>query len=192
MSPGADFLIQITNQISYICRWWALAEIFRKLWRIKFSDMVKRDDVISDAINTFVHRIGHIPIVHLHIRSNDDISNHFRFIVKNELISFIHETRMMSRRPREKVVKTTVTHYCDVIMGTMASQIASLTSVYSTVFFMRRSKKISQLRVTGLFVGNSPVTDEFPAQMASNAENVSIWWRHHDQWTGLGFALGLG
>ena len=21
---------------------------------------------------------------------------------------------------------------------------------------------------------------EFPAQMASNAENVSIWWRHHD------------
>ena len=27
--------------------------------------------------------------------------------------------------------------------------------------------------------GNSPVTSEFPAQMASNAENVSIWWRHH-------------
>ena len=27
--------------------------------------------------------------------------------------------------------------------------------------------------------GNSPGTDEFPAQMASYAENVSIWWRHH-------------
>ena len=26
---------------------------------------------------------------------------------------------------------------------------------------------------------NSPVTGEFPAQRASNAENVSIWWRHH-------------
>ena len=25
--------------------------------------------------------------------------------------------------------------------------------------------------------GNSPVTDEFPAQRASNGENVSIWWR---------------
>ena len=24
-----------------------------------------------------------------------------------------------------------------------------------------------------------PGTGEFPAQMASNAENVSIWWRHH-------------
>ena len=47
-------------------------------------------------------------------------------------------------------------------------------------FFMRRSKK-TKLRVTGLCVGNSPVTGEFPTQMASNAENVSIWWRHHVQ-----------
>ena len=45
--------------------------------------------------------------------------------------------------------------------------------------FRRRWKKTSKLRVTGLCVGNSPVTGEFPAQMASNAENVSIWWRHH-------------
>ena len=29
-------------------------------------------------------------------------------------------------------------------------------------------------------MGNSPVTGEFPAQRASNAENVSIWWRHHE------------
>ena len=46
--------------------------------------------------------------------------------------------------------------------------------------FRRRSKKISKLRVTGLCARNSPETGEFPAQMASNAENVSIWWRHHD------------
>ena len=45
--------------------------------------------------------------------------------------------------------------------------------------FRRRSKKTSKLRVTGLCVGNSPGTGEFPAQMASKAENVSIWWRHH-------------
>ena len=36
--------------------------------------------------------------------------------------------------------------------------------------FKRRLKKISKPRVTGLCAGNSPVTDEFPAQMASNAE----------------------
>ena len=45
--------------------------------------------------------------------------------------------------------------------------------------FRRGWKKTSKLRVTGLCVGNSPVTGEFPAQMTSNAENVSIWWRHH-------------
>ena len=45
--------------------------------------------------------------------------------------------------------------------------------------FRRRSKKTLKLRVTGLCVGNSSGTGEFPAQMASNSENVSIWWRHH-------------
>ena len=45
--------------------------------------------------------------------------------------------------------------------------------------FGRRSKKTPKLHVTGLCAGNSPETGEFPAQMASNAENVSIWWRHH-------------
>ena len=42
-----------------------------------------------------------------------------------------------------------------------------------------RSKKTSKLRVNGLCAGNSSGTGEFPAQMASNAENISIWWRHH-------------
>ena len=46
--------------------------------------------------------------------------------------------------------------------------------------FRRRSKKTSKLRVTDLCAGKSPGTGEFPAQMASNAENVSIWWRHHE------------
>ena len=40
-------------------------------------------------------------------------------------------------------------------------------------------ENITKLRVTGLCVGNAPVTGEFPAQMANNAENVSIWWHHH-------------
>ena len=46
--------------------------------------------------------------------------------------------------------------------------------------FRRRSKKTSRLRVTGLCVRNSPGTGEFPAQMANNAENVSIWWSHRE------------
>ena len=61
-------------------------------------------------------------------------------------------------------------HYCDVNMSALASQITSLAIVYSTVYSRRRSKKALKLRVTGLCVGNSPVTVQFPAQMASNAE----------------------
>ena len=45
--------------------------------------------------------------------------------------------------------------------------------------FRRRSNKTSKFRVTGFCVGNLPGTGQFPAQMASYAENVSIWWRHH-------------
>ena len=40
--------------------------------------------------------------------------------------------------------------------------------------FRPESKKTSKLRVTGLCEGIHP------SQRASNAENVSIWWRHHD------------
>ena len=60
----------------------------------------------------------------------------------------------------------------------MASQITSLTIVYSTVY-SNEDKKTSKHRVTGLCTGNSPVTGEFPAQMASNTANVSFMWRHH-------------
>ena len=56
-------------------------------------------------------------------------------------------------------------HYDDVIMGAMPSQITSLT-------FRRRSKKTSKIRVIGLYA----VAGKFPAQMASNAENVEDIW----------------
>ena len=59
-------------------------------------------------------------------------------------------------------------------MGTMASLITSLTSVYSNVHPGADQRK----RYWPLCVGYSPETGEFPAQMASNTENVSIWWRH--------------
>ena len=72
-----------------------------------------------------------------------------------------------------------ICHHCsDVIMSAMASQINSLTIVYSTLYSWADEKK-SKLRVTGICEGNSPVTGEFPAQRASNAKNVSIWWCHH-------------
>ena len=70
-------------------------------------------------------------------------------------------------------------HYNDVIMGAMASQITSLTIVHSTVYSGADQRKHQSSASLANCAGNSTVTGEFPAQMASNAENVSIWWRHH-------------
>ena len=72
-------------------------------------------------------------------------------------------------------------HYTDAIMSAMASGVSNHQphDCLLNCLLRLRSKETSRLRVTGLCVGNSPVTSEFPAQMASNAEHVSIWWRHH-------------
>ena len=64
-------------------------------------------------------------------------------------------------------------HYSVVIMGAMASQITSLTIVY-LILNSGADQRKHQSSASLVFV-----TGEFPAQMASNAENVSIWLRHH-------------
>ena len=60
-------------------------------------------------------------------------------------------------------------------MGTIESQITSLTIIYSTVYSGAGQTK-HQSSASLAFVRG---IGEFPAQMASNAENASIWWRHH-------------
>ena len=72
-------------------------------------------------------------------------------------------------------------HYSDVIISGVSNRKPH--DCLLSRLFRRRSKKTSKLRATGLCVGNSPVTAELSAQRASNAENVSIWWRHHDHMT---------
>ena len=71
-------------------------------------------------------------------------------------------------------------------MGVMASQITSLIIVYSTVYSGADQRKhqspASLAFVCGEFTGDRwiprTVNGELPAQMDSNEENVSIWWRH--------------
>ena len=59
-------------------------------------------------------------------------------------------------------------------MGAIVSQITSLKIVYSTVYSGADKKKqqrsASLAYVRGIQRG---------PHMASNAENISIWWRHH-------------
>ena len=70
-------------------------------------------------------------------------------------------------------------HYNYVIMGVMASQITSITIGYSTVYSgadqTKHQRSASLAFVWGIHRWH------FPAQGASDAENVSIWWRHHGE-----------
>ena len=69
-------------------------------------------------------------------------------------------------------------HYDDVIMDAMASQITSLTIVAQPFILTQIKENIKGLR-HWLLCREFNGAGEFPAQMASNAENVSISWRHH-------------
>ena len=64
-------------------------------------------------------------------------------------------------------------------MSTIASQITSVSIVYSTVCVQAEIKEnIKAPRhwpLCGEFIG------EFPVQRASNAERISIWWRNHEE-----------
>ena len=69
-------------------------------------------------------------------------------------------------------------HHNDVIMSLIASQITSLTIVYSTVYSDTDERKHQSFASLAFVRGIHHC--EFPTQRASNAENVFIWWRHHD------------
>ena len=67
-------------------------------------------------------------------------------------------------------------HYNDVIMNTMSSQYTSL-RLFTQLFIQTQIK--GNIKAPPHWPLCGEFTGEFSAQMASNAENVSIWWRHH-------------
>ena len=72
--------------------------------------------------------------------------------------------------------QSSLNHYSDVIMGAMASQITSL-AFFTQPFIQAQIKE--NIKASRHWLMSGEFTGEFPARMASNAENVSIWWRHH-------------
>ena len=74
----------------------------------------------------------------------------------------------------------TAKKYSDVIMIAMASQINGVSIVCSTVFSDVEQRKHRSSASLALVKGihRSPV--DSPSQRASNAEKMSIWWRHHE------------
>ena len=101
-----------------------------------------------------------------------------RFQVIYHFIIIFTITLINSQLPPEFRSWTNFTnafHYNGVIMSTKASQITGVSIVCSTDGSDADQGKY-QSSASLAFV---QVTGEFPAQKASNTENVYIWWRHH-------------
>ena len=71
-------------------------------------------------------------------------------------------------------------HCCDVIMGGMVYQITSLTTIYSGAD-QRKHQSSASLALVREFTGDRWI----PRTNGNNAENISIWWRHHGLTTTL-------
>ena len=76
-------------------------------------------------------------------------------------------------------IAASVDHNNDVLMSAMSSQITGDSIIIHAFAQPQFEENIKASRHWALCAGNSLVTSEFPAQRASNAENISIWWRHH-------------
>ena len=75
--------------------------------------------------------------------------------------------------------EVTLSHYCDIKMSAMATQITGVSVVCSTVCPVTDQRKQQSSAPLAFVRGIRWWPVVFPTQNASNAENVSIWWRHH-------------
>ena len=132
-------------------------------WKMQVHSGKVKYNVLRDNIKVWIWLLCHyLSICELKATSHESLGKHPLFsIISNEL------------------------HYIDVVMGTMASQITSLTIVYSTVYAGADQRNHQSSAALAFVRGIHRGTGEFPAQMASNAESVSIWWRHHGKLLGL-------
>ena len=84
-------------------------------------------------------------------------------------------------------------HYKDVIMGTMASQITSLTDiVYPAVYSGEGQRKHQSYGSLAFVQGIHRWPVNSPHKGPSNVEKVSIWWHHHDifaWWHDIGYVV---
>ena len=70
-------------------------------------------------------------------------------------------------------------------MSAMASQLTSLTIVYSTVYSGAEQRKHQSSASLAFVRGIHHWPVNSPSQRASNADKFSIWWHHHELYLGL-------
>ena len=82
-------------------------------------------------------------------------------------------------RPRQYDQKCA--HYSGVIMSMMASQNTVVSIVCSTVCSGAHQRKDQSSASLAFVRGIHGWPVNSPPQTASNAESVSVWWRHHEE-----------
>ena len=117
-------------------------------------------------ISAFIKEL--VAIVRIEI-GNSFLQNVFwsKQIVYNTAVSI-----RLSKYHKERYTDASISVSFTVTSWWVQWRLKSPASPLLNFWFRRRSKKTSKLRFTGLCVGNSPGIGEFPAQKASNAENV--------------------
>ena len=80
----------------------------------------------------------------------------------------------------DMIILPMFSHCSDVIKAPWCLQ-SPTSPLFTQPFIQAHIKESIKAPRHWTFEGNSPVTGEFPAQMTSNAENASIWLRHHER-----------
>ena len=92
------------------------------------------------------------------------------------LIPILFPDKFTSRRVRNVVFYPSVHLHHNKRSGVFIGVLIVSSTVCSGKDQLKHQSSASLVLVRG----NPPVTGGFPSQRASIAENVSIWWRHHD------------
>ena len=130
---------------------------FNKLFNKELKLLEISDAMAPCEVNLIIHK----PKIHCNLNS------------RSALLSYFYQCGVLSTHlPSAACI-------CLVITWPSAGLLIIHDRLLNRSFRRRSKEKTSKLRATGLCVGKIPVTGEFPAQMATNAENVSIWWRHY-------------
>ena len=110
-------------------------------------------------------------IIHFVIISRKILLDVSKFIQKysNRLLDY--NDRQVGKRPQN-------CHYNNVMMSVMASQITGISIVCLIIYSADLRKHQNFASLTFNCEGNPSMTGGFPSKRASNAENISMWWRY--------------
>ena len=163
-----------------------------------YSNVVKKQTNKRRWKNMFLVRRGNksalIDIIAGHIINNEALNEkrfatHRRTTLMLKFVLFVHSSPVRARCLARRLVQILVNRcwyyiqWCHNEHDDVSNHRRPDCLLNS--LFRLRSKKTSKIRVAGHCEGNPPVTGLFPSQRVSNAENVSIWWRHHKQCYGV-------